>query len=99
MGSVTQFISVMQLVKIQLAPGLCATPKKTNWKKQYHNTATDNLVYEGPLHCLRLADRELTGKKTCTKHDSCPAYKSRQTNGKSKIRDEFCRRNQIAEYF
>lgn len=57
-GSVTQFISVLQLVKTQLAPGLCAARKKTNWKKQYRKTATDNLVCEGRFHCLHLADRE-----------------------------------------
>lgn len=74
-GSVTQFISVLQLVKTQLAPGLCAARKKTNWKKQYRKTATDNLVCEGRFHCLHLADRER--EKSCAKHDSRPPYKSR----------------------
>lgn len=56
-GSVTQFISVLQLVKTQLAPGLCAARKKTNWKKQYRKTATDNLVCEGRFHCLHFGGR------------------------------------------
>lgn len=56
-GSVTQFISVLQLVKTQLALGLCAARKKTNWKKQYRKTATDNLVCEGRFHCLHFGGR------------------------------------------
>lgn len=64
-GSVTQFISVLQLVKTQLAPGLCAARKKTNWKKQYRKTATDNLVCEGRFHCLHLADREREREVLC----------------------------------
>lgn len=89
-GSVTQFISVLQLVKTQLAPGLCAARKKTNWKKQYRETATDNLVCEGRFHCLHLADRE---------RFASAVQKPGRTNRKSEIRDEFCRRNRIARVF
>lgn len=65
-GSVTQFISVLQLVKTQLAPGLCAARKKTNWKKQYRKTATDNLVCEGRFHCLHFGGR-IEREESCTK--------------------------------
>lgn len=100
-GSVTQFISVLQLVKTQLAPGLCAARKKTNWKKQYRKTATDNLVFEGRFHCLHLADREREREREvlCKTRFASAVQKPGRTNGKSEIRDEFCRRNRIARVF